>query len=124
MPSTERGFLIGSMVGPIAALMAVLLNFLPGLLVDVLTLKFDSSDLGYCELTFLTIELALWSIVALPVATTLAWFVAKQRNAGREGLEQASTRAAAAGGFLSAALVLILLTAGSGAFICTDPLAV
>lgn len=124
MPSTERGFLIGSVIGPIAGLMAVVMNFVPGLLIDLLTLSLDASDISYCESTFLTIELAFWSLIAIPAATMLAWFVAKQRNANREADEQASTRAAAAGGFLGATLVLLLLTAGAGAVVCTDPLAV
>lgn len=124
MPSTERGFLIGSVIGPLAGLLAVVMNFLPGLLIDLLTLSIDASDLSYCESTFLTIELAFWSLIAIPAATMLSWFAAKQRNASRDANAQASTRAAAAGGFLGSTLVLLVLTAGAGAVVCTDPLAV
>lgn len=124
MPRVERGFLLGSLVGPVVGLAALAVDFIPGLIGSLGVLPFLPDEYGFCDVVDLTFNLALSSIVGVIVATVLAGFIAKQRNANKPAEAQLSVKAAAIGAGITAALLLTLITTGSAMFICTDPLAV
>lgn len=124
MPSTERGFLLGSIIGPVIGLAALAVDLVPALLSAVGTVSLLPDDYSFCDALDLTFNLAMSSFVGVAVAAVLAWFVAKQRNANRDQEQQVSVKAAAIGAAITAGLLLTLVTTGSSMFICTDPLAV
>lgn len=124
MPSTERGFLLGSIVGPVIGLAALAVDLLPTLLGTLGTLPFLPEVYNTCEALDLTFNLVTSSVVGVIVAAVLGWFIAKQRNASRSQEQQVSVKAAAIGAAITASLLLTLVTTGSSMFICTDPLAV
>lgn len=124
MPRIERGFLLGSLVGPLVGLGALAIDFIPGLLGSLGILPFLPDEYSLCDVVDLTFNLALSSIVGVIVACVLGGFIAKQINANRPDEAKLSVKAATVGAGITAALLLTLLTTGSSMFICTDPLAV
>lgn len=124
MPSIERGFLLGSLVGLLAAVGGFILDFGITLLAGAASLPFLGEGATMCDAMSLGFDLAVSGVVATAVAAMLGWFVARQTNTARPADQQLSVKSAVAGAVVISALLMTLIAAGGTIFFCNDPLAV
>lgn len=124
MPRIERGFLLGSLIGFVAAIGGFIVDFSFALLAGAASLPSLGEGATMCDAMDVTFDLAFSGVVAIAVGGMLGWFVAKNLNASRDAEQQLSARSAAVGAVVVSTLLMILVTAGGSIFFCNDPLAV
>lgn len=124
MPKVERGFLVGSSIGLLAAIGGFIMDFSVALFASAASLPFLGEGATMCDAMDLTFDLVFSGVVATAVGGVLGWFVAKQMNASREVERQLSVKSAVVGAVVTAGLLMTLVVAGGTIFFCNDPLAV